>query len=159
MIENQNQATSFQSCEQAVTREPVALPKHQYPFYIKIFFGLVVCMSFIMIPRFLLYDLPDHRLIHTKLVEAKKAFDEADYAYAIDCYTKVVSIYPRFKEGKIALAKSLFARCAETNLAGYFQFGMWYLDGDKYSYAERQAMQAYLPTEYQQEFKDAWRSV
>lgn len=159
MIDNQNQAIPFQSCEQAITQEPVALPKHQYPSYIKIFFGLIVCMSCIIIPRFLLYDLPDHRLIHAQLIEAKEAFDGADYPHAIDCYTKVVSTYPRFKDGKIALAKSLFARCAETNFGAYFQFGMWYLEGDKYSYAERQAMQAYLPTEYQQEFKDAWRSV
>lgn len=97
--------------------------------------------------------------MHAQLAKAKHAFYSADYLDAIDCYKDVITEYPHWKEGKIALAKSFFARCTQTDQGAYYQFGMWYLEGDKYSFSERQEMQAYLSAEYKQEFQDAWRSA
>ncbi len=149
--------TSFDNTVLATEKKP--LPKHQYPLLMRIFFGSIFLLSFLLIPRFLIYDLPNHQRTYIQLTKAKKAFDSKEYSQAIDFYKEIVAAYPCFKAGKVALAKSFFARCAQTEQGAYYQFGMWYLEGDKYSYSERYEMQAYLPEEYKKDFQSAWRGA
>ena len=134
-VANQDTDASFDNT--VFVTEPKPLPKHQYPLIVRIFFGSIFFLSFLLTPRFLIYDLPNHQRIYIQLTKAKKAFNAKEYSQAIDFYKDLVAVYPRFKAGKVALAKSFFARCAQTEQGAYYQFGMWYLEGDKYSYSER----------------------
>jgi hypothetical protein len=159
-VENQKvSAPVFRENTVLITDPPKPLPKHQYPLFIRLFFGIIFFMSLVLIPRFLILDLPRHRQMHVQLELARKAFDSADYLRAIDFYKEIVVAYPHFKTGRIALAKSFFGRCAQTEQGAYYQFGMWYLEGNKYSYSERQELRAYLPEEYKQDFQNAWRGA
>ena len=141
----------------------VPLPRHEYPFWIKIFFlctGIVFAYTFI---AFIWYEIPYHFMISKQITNAHQFFKANDYEKAIESYSQLLVLFPNLKPVKINLAKSYFALCTQNIYRGneeisqyYFNMGICSLDTEEYTALERKEIKAYLPIYYRNTFENCF---
>ncbi|HEV2601462.1 MAG TPA: hypothetical protein VGT41_04125 [Candidatus Babeliales bacterium] len=137
-----------------ITTNYPPLEKHTYPRPIKILGLITGALFLLLVPRFLLIDLPHHREAGKLIREANIFFERKDYFSAISAYGQIATKYPNFgtvkSDAKIKFVKSLFALTSEHE--DLYEIGLNYLAEQEYKTSEIRQMREFLPKMYKEDF-------
>jgi hypothetical protein len=130
------------------------LPKHTYPLFIKIL-GIMIFGTFVwVLTCFFRVEFKHIKKLKHKIVQAERCFAHHDYDKAAKKFYKLARQYESFDHAHKRYVQSCFAQ--SSNEPELFYHAMDYL-GDrpekKYSDAQIKELIAYVPHEYQLDFK------
>lgn len=143
MIENKSVADA--------PKELYPLKRHYYPLWIKVF-GLSILIIFLYtMPKFFLYEYPSYDKFYSQISLANDYFNNKNYVEALELYDDILDKHPDFKLMKIMAAKSAFALSFQDK--SLYALGLNYLVGESFKREERRDMEAFIPTQYVENFK------
>lgn len=129
----------------------VPLQRHRYPFGVKALGVVTIALYVLLLPRFLWIELPSLKRVKNEIRTADTFFAQKNYVLAGVAYDQLYKSYPEFRYAYLQVIKSCFALADQDS--GFYQSGLNYMVGEKFSSKELQELKFFLPKMYKKEFK------
>jgi len=123
------------------------LVPHYYPSWLKCVGFLVGFVWLWIVPRFVLYEVPQHKNFYHDFQRAETAFKAADFKQALHGYTELLIQRPESRRVRMRLAEIFFMfdkYCEDVGEYSSYRAAIYYLGNNAYTEEELRELEAYL---------------
>jgi hypothetical protein len=143
---------------------------HSYSPVMWLFGGLILVAALYAVVYFPYVELTCHQVLHARIQHAGTFFRRSEFIKAAELYKEIITDYPSYKPGKIALAQCFFALSQQELAADkeddedqlgleLYIAGIMVLSGETFESREQKELLRYVPADFQEGFLEGFTTV